>query len=87
MPKTNKMIPKDEAALILRAINQTNYKCQDEDEAWKMQQIKLKLMNVHPEQLESVRRGQKVKALINLLLITFTSITLAGCIGIALFVM
>jgi DNA polymerase sigma len=81
------MIPKDEAALMLRAIEQTNYKYQDEEEVWKMQQIKLKLMNVHPEQMEAVRRGQKVKALINLLLITFTSITLAGCIGIALFVM
>ena len=52
-----------------------------------MQQIKLKLMNVHPEQMEAVRRGQKVKALINLLLITFISIALLGCIGIALFVM
>ena len=81
------MIPKDEAALMLRAIEQTNYKYQDEDEAWKMQQIKLKLMNVHPEQMEAVRRGQKVKALINLLLITFISIALLGCIGIALFVM
>lgn len=81
------MIPKDEAALMLRAIEQTNYKYQDEDEVWKMQQIKLKLMNVHPEQMESVRRGQKVKALINLLLITFISIALLGCIGIALFVM
>jgi|TARA_R100000084_G_scaffold108834_1_gene72746 DNA polymerase sigma len=81
------MIPKDEAALMLRAIEQTNYKYQDEDEAWKMQQIKLKLMNVHPEQMEAVRRGQKVKALINLLLITFISLALAGCIGIALFVM
>ena len=81
------MIPKDEAALILRAIEQSNYKYQDEEEAWKMQQIKLKLMNLHPEQLESIRKGQKVKALINLLLITFTSIALAGCIGIALFVM
>lgn len=81
------MIPKDEAALMLRAIEQTNYKYQDEDEAWKMQQIKLKLMNVHPEQMEAVRRGQKVKALINLLLITFISIALLGCVGIALFVM
>tara|TARA_Y100001938_G_C8027106_1_gene398623 strand:- start:670 stop:915 length:246 start_codon:yes stop_codon:yes gene_type:complete len=81
------MIPKDEAALMLRAIEQTNYKYQDEDEAWKMQQIKLKLMNVHPEQMEAVRRGQKVKSLINLLLITFISIALLGCIGIALFVM
>jgi len=81
------MIPKDEAALMLRAIEQTNYKYQDEDEAWKMQQIKLRLMNVHPEQIEAVRRGQKVKALINLLLITFISIALLGCIGIALFVM
>jgi DNA polymerase sigma len=81
------MIPKDEAALMLRAIEQTNYKYQDEDEAWKMQQIKLKLMNVHPEQMEAVRKGQKVKALINLLLITFISIALLGCVGIALFVM
>ena len=81
------MIPKDEAALMLRAIEQTNYKYQDEDEAWKMQQIKLKLMNVHPEQMEAVRKGQKVKALINLLLITFISIALHGCDGIALFVM
>ena len=72
---------------MLRAIEQTNYKYQDEDEAWKMQQIKLKLMNVHPEQMEAVRKGQKVKALINLLLITFISIALLGCVGIALFVM
>jgi len=72
-----------EAALILRAINSTDYKYEDEDEIMLMQDIKLKLMNTHPNQEEARERGHKLTMMINRLLISLVALMLASSLLIA----
>ena len=74
-----------EAALLLRAIAFSTYSFEDEDEALLMQEIKMKLMNVHPDQMEAVRRGDRLRFLLNALLITLISFLLLGSLAFVLF--
>lgn len=67
---------KKEAALILRAINSTDYKYEDEDEIMMMQDIKLKLMNIHPNQEEARERGHQLTIILNRLLISLVALML-----------
>tara|TARA_R110001599_G_scaffold110671_1_gene274668 strand:+ start:29 stop:271 length:243 start_codon:yes stop_codon:yes gene_type:complete len=75
---------KKEAALILRAIAMTKYKYEDDAEYWLMQNIKLKLMNIHPEQELAKERGHKMTVMINRLLITLVALMLL-CSSIILY--
>ena len=72
-----------EAALILRAITMTDYKYEDEDEVMMMQDIKLKLMNIHPDQEEARERGHKLTMMINRLLISLVALMLLSSLLIA----
>ena len=72
-----------EAALILRAITMTDYKYEDEDEIMMMQDIKLKLMNIHPDQEEARERGHKLTMMINRLLISLVALMLLSSLLIA----
>ena len=72
-----------EAALILRAITMTEYKYEDEDEVMMMQDIKLKLMNIHPDQEEARERGHKLTMMINRLLISLVALMLLSSLLIA----
>ena len=72
-----------EAALILRAITMTEYKYEDEDEIMMMQDIKLKLMNIHPDQEEARERGHKLTMMINRLLISLVALMLLSSLLIA----
>jgi hypothetical protein len=74
-----------EAALLLRALSFSTYSFEDEDEALLMQEIKMKLMNVHPDQMEAVRRGDRLRFLLNALLITLVSFLLLGSLAFVLF--
>jgi len=74
-----------EAALLLRAIAFSSYRFEDEDEALLMQEIKMKLMNVHPDQMEAVRRGDRLRFLLNALLITLVAFLLLGSLAFVLF--
>ena len=74
-----------EAALILRAIAMTEYKYEDEDEVMMMQEIKMKLMNIHPEQMEAQRKGERLRVIINILLITSIAFLLLGSLAFVLF--
>ena len=65
-----------EAALILRAITMTEYKYEDEDEVMLMQDIKLKLMHIHPEQDEARERGHRLTVLLNRMLISLIGLML-----------
>ena len=72
-----------EAALLLRAITKTEYKYEDEDEVMMMQDIKLKLMNIHPNQEEARERGHKLTIMINRLLISLVALMLLSSLLIA----
>ena len=72
-----------EAALILRAITMTDYKYEDEDEIMLMQEIKMKLMNIHPDQEEARERGHKLTMMINRLLISLVALMLLSSLLIA----
>lgn len=72
-----------EAALILRAIARTGYRYEDEDEVMMMQDIKLKLMNIHPEQEAAKERGHKMTMMINRLLISLVALMLLSSLIIA----
>jgi hypothetical protein len=74
-----------EAALLLIALSFSTYSFEDEDEALLMQEIKMKLMNVHPDQMEAVRRGDRLRFLLNALLITLVSFLLLGSLAFVLF--
>tara|TARA_R110000851_G_scaffold331458_1_gene505599 strand:+ start:385 stop:627 length:243 start_codon:yes stop_codon:yes gene_type:complete len=65
-----------EAALILRAIAMTEYRYKDEDEIMQMQDIKLKLMHIHPEQEAARERGHKMTVMLNRLLISLVALML-----------
>ena len=65
-----------EAALILRAIAMTEYRYEDEDEIMQMQEIKLKLMNIHPEQEAAKERGHRLTMMLNRLLISLVALML-----------
>lgn len=72
-----------EAALILRAITMTDYKYEDEDEVMMMQDIKLKLMNIHTNQEEARERGHKLTVMLNRLLISLVALMLLSSLLIA----
>ncbi len=74
--KTKKM-KKTEAALILRAIMMTEYQY-DERELELMDDIKLKLMNIHPEQIEARAMGKEWEEILTRALITFAILMLTG---------
>jgi hypothetical protein len=74
-----------EAALLLRALSFSTYSFEDEDEALLMQEIKMKLMNVHPDQMEAVRRGDRLRVLLNALLISLLAILMLGSLAFVLF--
>lgn len=76
-----------ETALILRAIAMTEYKCEDEDEAFLMHEIKLKLMNIHPAQDIARERGHRLTVLMNYLLISLVGLMLVASLLIMCFVM
>ena len=76
---------KKEAALILRAITMTTYKCEDEDEAWTLHQIKMKLMNIHPDQMEAERRGIHMTRIINRVLISCVVLLIIAFVMLACF--
>jgi polysaccharide pyruvyl transferase WcaK-like protein len=65
-----------EAALILRAIAMTEYRYEDEDEIMQMQDIKLKLMHIHPDQEAARERGHKMIVMLNRLLISLVALML-----------
>jgi len=67
---------KKEAALILRAIAMTEYRYEDEDEIMQMQDIKMKLMHIHPEQDAAKERGYKMTIMLNRLLISLVALML-----------
>jgi hypothetical protein len=67
---------KKEAALILRAIAMTEYRYEDEDEIMQMQDIKMKLMNIHPDQDSAKERGYKMTIMLNRLLISLVALML-----------
>lgn len=72
-----------ETALILRAITMTEYRYEDEDEVMMMQDIKLKLMNIHPDQDSAKERGHKMTIMLNRLLITLVTIMLLSSLLVA----
>jgi len=72
-----------EAALILRAIARTGYRYEDEDEIMQMQDIRLKLMNIHPEQEAAKERGHKMTVMLNRLLISLVALMLIASLIIA----
>ena len=72
-----------ESALILRAITMTEYRYEDEDEIMQMQDIKLKLMNIHPEQEAAKERGYKMTVMLNRLLISLVALMLLSSLLIA----
>jgi len=72
-----------EAALVLRAIERTGYRYEDEDEIMQMQDIKLKLMNIHPDQETARERGHKLTMMINRLLISLVALMLLSSLLIA----
>jgi len=74
-----------EAALIIRSIAFSTYSFEDEDEAMLMQEIKMKLMNIHPEQMEAQRKGERLRVIINILLITSIAFLLLGSLAFVLF--
>jgi len=74
---------KKEAALILRAITMTEYRYEDEDEVMIMQDIKLKLMNIHPDQDLAKERGHKMTVMLNRLLISLVALMLLSSLLIA----
>ena len=73
-----------EAALILRAIAMTEYRYEDEDEIMQMQDIKLKLMHIHPDQEAAKERGHKMTIMLNRLLISLVALMLL-CSSIILY--
>ena len=80
--KTKKMTRK-EAALILRAIAMTDYRYEDEDEIMQMQDIKMKLMHIHPEQDAAKERGHRLTIMLNRLLISLVALMLLSSLLIA----
>ena len=74
---------KKEAALILRAIAMTDYRFEDEDEIMQMQDIKLKLMHIHPDQEAARQRGHKMTVMLNRLLISLVALMLIASLIIA----
>lgn len=74
---------KKEAALILRAIAMTDYRYEDEDEIMQMQDIKLKLMHIHPDQEAARDRGHKMTVMLNRLLISLVALMLIASLLIA----
>ena len=72
-----------EAALILRVIAMTDYRYEDEDEIMQMQDIKLKLMHIHPEQEAAKERGYKMTVMLNRLLISLVALMLIASLIIA----
>jgi len=75
---------KTEAALILRAIMMTEYKY-DERELELMDDIKLKLMNIHPEQIQARNVGEEFKEILTKTLVTFTILMLISSIFVYFF--
>ena len=74
-----------EAALLLRALSFSTYSFEDEDETLLMQEIKMKLMNVHPDQVEAIRRGDRLRVLLNALLISLLTILALSSLAFVLF--
>ena len=72
-----------EAALILRVIAMTDYRYEDEDEIMQMQDIKLKLMHIHPNQEAAKERGYKMTVMLNRLLISLVALMLIASLIIA----
>lgn len=68
---------KDEAALLLRVIYMSDYLLDDREEEM-LEDIKLKLMNVHPDQIDSRERGEEITCIITRALITFTLLLLSS---------
>ena len=68
---------KDEAALLLRVIYMSDYLLDDREEEM-LDDIKLKLMNVHPDQIESRETGDELTCIISRALITFTLLLLSS---------
>jgi len=75
---------KTEAALILRAIMMTEYKY-DERELELMDDIKLKLMNIHPDQIQARNVGEQCKEILTKTLITFTILMLISSLFVYFF--
>jgi len=75
---------KTEAALILRAIMMTEYQY-DERELEMMDDIKLKLMNIHPEQIQARNVGEEFKEVLTKTLITFAILMLISSLFVYFF--
>ena len=75
---------KTEAALILRAIMMTEYRY-DERELELMDDIKLKLMNIHPDQIQARAMGEECKEILTKILITFTILMLISSVFVYFF--
>ena len=76
---------KTEAALILRAIYSSEYKM-DKREEELMHDIKLKLMNIHPDQVEAREKGDELVSMLTTLLITFCILLLTSSVLVYNFV-
>ena len=61
--------------ILLRALK--HYQARDEDEAWEVQQIRLRLYNAHPDQIKARAQGDKLKNMSNRLLIIIMTIVVA----------
>lgn len=68
---------KKEAALLLRVIYTSDYMF-DDDEEEMIDDIKLKLMNIHPEQIEARAMGKEWEEILTRALVTMTILMLTG---------
>jgi len=71
------MMHKRDAALILRAIIMSEYEY-DDDELKQIDEIKLKLMNIHPEQIEARAMGKEWEEILTRALVSMTILMLTG---------
>ena len=75
---------KKEAALLLRVIYTSDYMF-DDDEEELIDDIKLKLMNRHPEQIEARAMGDEWEEILTRALVTFTILMLTGSLLVYFF--
>lgn len=66
-----------EAALLLRVIYTSDYMFNDDEEEM-IDDIKLKLMNIHPEQIEARAMGKEWEEILTRALVTMTILMLTG---------
>jgi len=71
------MMTKKEAALLLRVIYTSDYIYADVEEEL-IENIKLKLMNIHPEQIEARAMGKEWEEILTRALVTFAILMLTG---------